>query len=364
MPDHQKPGVLRNLKINRVALVDAGANFDKATKDGAHIMLFKSDSMGALHVDSTEWETDYEKANLDADSRNKLPDSAFAAVWTDTSGKKQRKLPIHDAGHLAAARGRIDQADIPASVKAEARRKIDSVTPGSHKEKNVKKSIIKRLFEAFRETDVTKQAAAIEEIEKEFPPEDDDSKTVHKAGDAMCKCADCVAMRKSASDAVAKKAADDAAAELSKNQIDVAKRVVDLEKANKDLVANLASEVEKRLDGEMETVLKAFKHTPVDLKTDVAIFRKMKAENPAMFERTIAIMKGTDAQLSESALYKNIGAGGDLAVDSPWAQLEAKADALIEKGTGNMTKEQALEKVMLDPKNRGLVKAYRNQATQ
>lgn len=48
---------LRNLKVNRVALVDKGANFDKESGDGAHIMLFKRDtskeapSLSAVHVD-------------------------------------------------------------------------------------------------------------------------------------------------------------------------------------------------------------------------------------------------------------------------------------------------------------------------
>ena len=38
-----KPGILRRLRIKRVSLVDSGANFDEATGDGAHIMLYKRD---------------------------------------------------------------------------------------------------------------------------------------------------------------------------------------------------------------------------------------------------------------------------------------------------------------------------------
>src|SRR5262245_29260204 len=57
----RKPGILTNLRIKRVALVDNGANFDKSTGDGAHIMLYKRDdtqkggpSLSSVHVDSTD----------------------------------------------------------------------------------------------------------------------------------------------------------------------------------------------------------------------------------------------------------------------------------------------------------------------
>ena len=60
-------------------------------------------------------------------------------------------------------------------------------------------------------------------------------------------------------------------------------------------------------------------------------------------------------------LFKNLGAGGDGGGGDAWAQIEAKADALLEKGSADLTREQALEKVMLDPKNKALVKQYRSQ---
>lgn len=69
---------------------------------------------------------DVAKAELSTAERNNLPDSAFAAVWTDAKGKKQRALPIHDAKHVRAALGGhgIDAADLPAAVRARARAKI------------------------------------------------------------------------------------------------------------------------------------------------------------------------------------------------------------------------------------------------
>lgn len=363
MPDpNPKPGVLRNLRIKRVALCDMGANFDKRTGDGAHIMLFKSaPSVDAVHVPTagaeSEWESEYEKANLDAAARNALPDSAFAAVWTDAKGKKQRKLPIHDAGHLAAARGRIDAADIPASVKAAARRKIEAAT--KTKEKAVKKSLFKQMLGLFTETDIEKRKVALSEMEKAFPDDDGDEDDkdkdkgkdkapVHKSDDEMCKCADCMSKRTAKS--VAKSA----------EMVAIEKKQVELEKQNATLQAALNVEVEKRLDAEMVDILKQFKATPFDPATDVDIFRKMKRDNPEAFDRTIAVMKATDAQLTQSALYRNVGSSRSGAGEgSAWAQIEAKADSLIEKGAAGLTREQAIEKVMLDPKNNGLVKQYR-----
>ena len=93
--------------------------------------------MGAVHVDRPIGEEDcrdeYEKATLSSEGRNALPDRAFAAVWTDSSGKKQRKLPYRhadgsvDRGHLTAALGRLNQTEgMPAEVKARARRKLEA----------------------------------------------------------------------------------------------------------------------------------------------------------------------------------------------------------------------------------------------
>lgn len=286
-----KPGILRNLKIDRVALVDRGANLDKKTGDGAHITLFKSAGPGlaAVHVDSTG-----------------APD-------------KQKK---------------------PKAT-------IDT------KEPDVKKSIISKILGALRESDVTKREAAITEIEdltKAFPEEGDDK--VHKADDPMCKCAGCMTKRAPVVDEA------------------IAKRMSDIEKQNIDLSAKLekahivlAAEIEKRENGEMVTVLKGLSRVGVNLDTDVAIFRKMKADNPAAYDRTIAMLKANDAQLSDAAMYKNTGSGmqGTVSGDS-WAEIENLAKAHMSKSATKMTKEQAIEEVLLDPVNSRLVARYRENA--
>lgn len=98
---------LRRLKLKRVSLVDKPANAH------AEVVLFKRDD-GA------------EKGDLGSSARGDLEDSAFAAVWTDADGKKQRKLPIHDAAHVRNALARFNQTDMPAEVKSRARQKLEA----------------------------------------------------------------------------------------------------------------------------------------------------------------------------------------------------------------------------------------------
>lgn len=342
-----RPAILRNLRVKRVALVDNGANLDKRTGDGAHILLYKSaPSVSDVHVDSTEWE----KSDLTTESRDALPDSAFAAVWSD-SGGKHRKLPIHDAGHLAAARGRIDGADIPADIKAAARRRIEAAT--KTKEKAVKKSVFKSFLDLFTETDPAKRVAKVAELEKAFPDDQDDEKPVHKADDAMCKCADCVAMRSEKLDKGLQKRFE---ALESENR--------ELKKSAVDALAIAKAERETRLNSEMYTLLKGFVATPFTLEgadSDVMRFRKMKEDDPTGFDRTITILKAQDAQLASSMAFRDFGSGRmGTSEGSAWAQIEAKAEALVVKH-GDLTMEQRIEKVLLDPANNKLVQEYRKQ---
>lgn len=396
-----KPATLRNLKIARVALVDMGANFDKRTGDGAHIVLWKrhekssGPSVGAVHSDSAgsigggsiarwdkllpepkpkpkritpdhpdydQYETDYEKGNLDAESRRALSDSSFAAVWTDSKGRKHRKLPIHDSGHLAAARGRLSAARIPSDVKSRARTRIDAATRRTQKEKRMNVDILKRMLGLMKEDDPAKRATGLAEVETLITKAKDDDDTppfMHKADDAMCKCDDCAT----------KRAAMPAA---------FGKRMDAIEKANTDLLAKLAvsegrvaaaeniakSVMAKAEKAEMRTLLKSFAAVPfkTDDDTEIDAFIVMKSANPAAFDAMIAKYKAVDAQLAKSALFADTGSARDFSGEgSAWAQIEAKADAAMAKGANGQTREQIIEKVLLDPANNDLVRQYRDE---
>jgi hypothetical protein len=289
----RKPGSLRNLKIKRVALVDMGANFDKKTGDGAHILLHKS-----------------------ADS---------------------------DAGHPAAARDRIEPPTGPATGRLAT---LNAFVAALNKENPVKKTLIAKLFGLAAEPDAVKRAEAAADVLKEFPDEGE-GKPVHKADDPMCKCADCVAKTSKAFTA-------EDIAKAVKTATDEA-----VSKAVEDVNKRLAEEIKKREEGELREVLKSFKATPFDLDKDVPIYLALKKADPASFDRTIAIMKATDAQLAQSNLYKDFGSRSGAGEGSAWAQIEAKADQLIEKSTTPLTRAAAIEKVMeANPK---LVHQYRQE---
>lgn len=286
-------GILRNLRIKRVALVDNGANLDPSTGDGAHIMLYK----------------------------------------------------------------RADPAPDPAPP-----------IPTTNKETNVAKtikSVFKSFLAAINEPDVAKRTAAATALATEIDSIDEPvAKAVHNADDAMCKCDTCMAKRAD----LAKIASDKDKADLEKAVgIEVAKRVdtlskanEDLAKQNKDLAASVAKMQEQTADTEMVTILKGFKATPFKLDgpdSDVVKFRTIKAANPAAWDRMLEVFKATDAQLATSKAFDTIGSGLRGGGDA-WAQIEAKADQLMEKSTsGNLTREQAIEKVSLA--NPALVRQHR-----
>lgn len=393
-----KPGILTRLRVKRVALVDVGANLDQHTGDGAHIMLYKrhvehvehvesekegGPSLGSVHCDSPEWDVhdadEYEKATLVGDARRELPDSAFAAVWTDAEGKKHRKLPIHDAGHLAAARGRIDQAQIPDDVKAEAHRKIEAAT---NKEKPVAKGkfakLMAAIMEAVTESDVTKRAAAVAAVLK-------DAEGMEMAApDAAMTAAHCDEMQKmidahgpgphapehpvhamkAALDAM-KRAGGAVAPAAPAVSPEVAKRFEDIEKANISLQKRLDAEIDKGARVEVHTLLKSFQAVPFVLEGDAAVndvdkYMAIKKADPVAFDAIIAKFKAVDAQMAQSAAFTNFGKGGSGGKGDAWGRIEAEAAKLISKD-GKLTKEQAIDQVLVDPEHAQLIKQYREQ---
>lgn len=408
MADNPKPGILTRLRIKRVSLVDMGANFDTKTGDGAHIMLFKrhepivkdGPGLGAVHVDSPEWDPqdqdDYEKSTLDATARRQIPDSGFAAVWTDAQGKKHRKLPIHDAGHLAAARGRVDEAQIPENVKAEARRKIEAATTKEKPAMKSWKEIIKSMADAVMEPDVEKRKTAVAAITKDAdampdapaaagangdPGPDLPAMKVHhdnlgkaiaafgpgphpeghpvhamKAAHAqlgtMLKAAgvDCMATPGNEGEDMAKGMSDE-----------VRKQFTELEKSNTELKKRLDEAETMRLDGEMTSLLKSFKAVPVDLATDVVKFRKMKQADPEGFAAIIKTMQATDEMLAKSDLFKSVGSGAGGGGGDAAAQLDAKAAEMITKSATPITKEAAYDRACIDnPKLVAEMRAQQN----
>lgn len=292
---------LTNLKITRVALVDKGAN------QHAHIMLYKADSMVAVHVDAP--------------------------------------LSEEEIRRRAAARAALDSALQP-------------------KEKRMKPSLMKRLIAALGIADVAKKDLELAAIAKEADDleTDDTKKMAHVPGDPNCKCADCM---KKADDGDFGKRASAEVIELKKSLDAMEKRTKDAEDRAKTAedVAKAERSIRKRAD--MVTLLKSFKAVPLTLEakegetSDVDRYLKMQELDPAGYDRTIALLKAADGQIAEGAMFTNFGKTGSGGDNDAWSQIVAKADAMLEKSSGGMTKEQAIDKVMdANPK---LVAQYRSQ---
>jgi len=98
---------LQGVHVNDVSYVSRPCNklafFD--------IIKSCSPNVSASHGDTVAKQTDVKgvmpqdlaKGRLSYEERQRLPDSAFAVVYTDANGKKVRKLPIHNAEHVRNA---------------------------------------------------------------------------------------------------------------------------------------------------------------------------------------------------------------------------------------------------------------------
>lgn len=360
---------LRSLRLNRCDLVDQPAN------PLAHVVLYKRATA-----------TVAAKSVMPSSTRSELPDSAFAAVWTDGDGNKQRKLPYKhadgsvDMAHLRNALSRISQTDMPSSVRAAAQHKLNAA-----KEKYMKKSIWKRLAELFKEAEAGALADWANEEEQEhgiksfhgrlikalegfgtdeFPPEHPISalKTLCKEmGDYISASAAPPAQGEPAPPAapsgeglvksaeeVAKAAADEA---VVKAVADISKKLAETEavlKAERDASA-LAAEV---------ALLKSIKLVSVNPDADAPIFKSLKETNIAAYDRVMELIKGADAVAAASDLIKEVGSplsGDKQSGNTAWAQIEAEADALRKSDT-KVTKAQAIDIVM--KKRPDLVKAH------
>lgn len=201
------------------------------------------------------------------------------------------------------------------------------------KESSVTKEFLKKLAALFKE----------EGVEMAAPTHDPD--------DPNCKCADCMS-----------KSVDKRHTETLAKIADLEKRAKDAEDRAKSAEDLTKAQIAVHQRSEMVTLLKSFRATPLKLEgddNDIERFLKMQAVDQAGFDRMIAVMKATDAQLAESALYKNVGSsmsGGSL---DAWSEIEKlAAEMVIKSGNTGLTKEQAIDKVM--ELRVDLVTKYRN----
>jgi hypothetical protein len=351
---------------------------DEPANPKAHVVLYKrapvekeQPASGAVHIDRPDWLVS-EKAVMDAGTRSNLPDSAFAAVWTDADGKKQRKLPYRhadgsiDLPHLRNALSRISQTDMPSSVRGTARRKLDAA-----KEQHMKKTFLSKLREFI--TGVEKEAGPLSEwaeqeesepehatgmTEKlaaycaklgeaisgygdgEFPPEHPvhSLKALFKEmGDTVSACNKAAETAKAA--AVAKAAADNI--EISKREVELEKKLVETEKA-------LAVERDAAALAKVSTELRKFSHVSVNPDADAPIFKKLADTDKPAYDRVIELLSGANAAVEKGGLTKEIGSsqpGDGKVADVAWAAIEAEAATMV-AADPKVTKAKAIDIVM------------------
>lgn len=343
MANEQKPGILRNLRIKRVALVDLGANLDQATGDGAHIMLYKrhvekegGPSLGSVHVPSTTRDEDAEaearRKKTEADNKEK---PVAKKTFKDVVGLIAKALGATDATEKDRL---IKEAEAAAGTMSTAPEGADSVDPAHIEAMKAQHSGLKKAIDMFGAGP--------------HPP----THPVHSMQDAYAKMTNCLKAAGVPTDEPGIAAAMPGATGMTKAEQD---RMTAIEAENtvlKSAVANITKANER---AEVVMMLKSFKATPLKLEgedNDVEKFLALKRANPAAYDRTMSLFKTADDQMAVSKAFNKVGSD-QTGEGSAWAKIEAMAAARVEKSTTGLTMEQAIEKV--SEENPKLVAQYR-----
>jgi hypothetical protein len=346
------PHVLRRLRLKRVSLVDNPANQD------ARVVLFKS----------ADCECNVCKDVQSTDSRNALSDADFAAVWTDAEGRKQRKLPIHDAAHVRNALARWSQTDLPADVKDKARRKLEAKAKElgigdyakqqpSSSEVNVPGMVQCKKCNAY----VAKDAKTCKSCGAAMPdptePDADDKAKAAKEKKAMDE-----KMKADLDEAMATVKALTAERDDLKKKLEAHENTP--EQIEKRKLEALPESVRKRLeDGEAKVakleaekaeaeqvafVKSALPQIPGKYEEVGGLLKRakdaLKAED---FEALTKILKAASEQIEKGGLFREAGKPGDGAVSNPLAQIDALAEAIVAKDA-SVTKSAARARVIAD----------------
>jgi hypothetical protein len=277
------------------------------------------------------------KAQLTAEERDSLPDSDFAAVWTDADGKKQRALPIQDAAHVRAAlggHGLSATKGIPAEVKAKAKKKIAAAAKKfGIGEDDAKKGLLKAACASCGDPVMHKNAA--------FCP--GCGAKLSKSEDSMAKEeVDLSKLEPAVKAHIEKLEADLKAATAKAEPEDVFKglspearaRVEKLEaesKASRDRVEKLEDE---RLTEQFTKRAEALPNVGTD-RGKVAKLLKVASQKleKADFEELETMLKAANEQIEKGQLFATHGSGGGRTPtgDTAYAVAKEKAKALVEK---------------------------------
>ena len=349
--------VLRRLRLKRVSLVDTPAN------ESARVVLYKS-------ADGPLDDCAVCKAELGGESRGELSDADFAAVWTDSEGRKQRKLPIHDAAHVRNALARFNQTEMPAEVKAKAKAKLEAAKRKfdiGDTEKMQPTGAEVNVDEMARckkcKKDVAKDAKVCPMCGAEMEPDADDMNKAAKGRpkeDAM--------EEKFKADLDAANAKVEA---LTKERDDLQKRI--------DAIDNAPEAIEKRrLEALPESVRKTLAEQGAEIqklrdeKAEAAEVAEVKKAMPALpgkpedtgkllkrakdvlakedYDALTVMLKAASAQIEKGKLFREVGNSGDGEGDeSSLSKINRMiAERISKSDDKKLTRDQALQELFAE----------------
>jgi hypothetical protein len=358
---------LRRLRLKRVSLVDTPAN------QAAQVVLFKSadcECTVCKEVQSTE-------------SRNALSDADFAAVWTDAEGRKQRKLPIHDAAHVRNALARWSQTDLPADVKAKARRKLEAKAKelgiGDYaKQQPTGSEVNVPGFPKCPKCDAemekgAKKCTKCGEMMPDMEPDD-----MEKADDRPKEDAVDEKIKADLADATAKLTAATAEIEKVKAERDALQKQLDTPEAiEKRKLEALPASVRERIEKQESAIRKledekaeresidfvksALPQVPGKYEEIGKLLKRAKdAMGAEDFEALVVVLKAASAQIETGKLFREIGKRAADAPGDPLQQINALVDALVAKDA-NLKRQDAMSRVISEHPE--LYEAYSRSTT-
>jgi hypothetical protein len=142
-------------------------------------------------------------------------------------------------------------------------------------------------------------------------------------------------------------------------RLELTKRIEAAEKRATDAETIAKGELEKREVGELRVQLAKFRNLTIDVDKEVADFRAIQKADPKAFGLLITKLAAADAVAKKGdALMRELGSGAAGTGGDAWAEIEQLAKKVVEKSDKPMTIEKAIEKVMADKANFGLVQRY------
>jgi hypothetical protein len=319
------PSLLKNMKVNRVDLVDVGANLDVETGEGSHVLLWK-------RATPPEGETKMSKKNDEVLSQaldetlelvGTLSDESVAKALSD--GDKTRLAALHaqlgaligDEAEADDDEADDDEGDLTLSAEDEA--EIEQIAEGLLEAMSEQPEVLDALADEVLDAD--------EAVDLELAEEEGDDDVADDDADD----------EESAMLAVGKRAM------LNKRYVELAKRAEQAEERAARAERIAKDERDRREEAEYVEYARGFRHLPINPEHDGPLFKrvteKLSAEDA---ERIEEILKGADALLRQHGLGEMGGPG--VSTDA-YQKIMGMAKQVMSKSGRNMTVEAAIARV-------------------